>query len=119
MPLIKRLTRLSATLLLVVGGLVIVAAAPAQADTSCPAGSFCVWSGANYTGARYIMPTGWDCVNTPFEVYSAKNRSPNTWVADQSVDCTGTGDTDVISPLMNYPLGGIWTPSWESFLRLV
>jgi peptidase inhibitor family I36 len=29
----------------------------AQADSTCPDGNVCLWSGANYTGARFAVPT--------------------------------------------------------------
>lgn len=45
-------------LLLVLPAALVLAAAPAQADPTCPEGNMCFWTGYNYTGARHLVGDG-------------------------------------------------------------
>lgn len=63
----------------VVAGLAGFAGAAQAADSTCPGGEFCLWSGAYYTGTRFVVPT--DGRWPTFAVRSVKNGDSDSPVA--------------------------------------
>lgn len=63
----------------VVAGLAGFAGAARAVDSTCPSGEVCLWSGANYTGARFAVPT--DGRWPAFTISSVNNRDVNSSVA--------------------------------------
>lgn len=68
-------------------------------DSSCPAGSLCIWEGANYTGTKHVDPERSECTYLGYGAQSAKNYSDslaNFWVGE---DCIFSGTwNDVLRP---------------------
>jgi Peptidase inhibitor family I36 len=86
--------------------LVLVSGSAAEADTSCPSGYACFWTGYDYTGVRRTIGAdsggkGWQ----PFDYYrfSMKNRFGNRAVfyhlANGEVRCRDAGQEQ---PQFNY-----------------
>lgn len=69
------------------------------ADSSCPAGSLCVWEGPNYTGTKHVDPERSECTSLGYGAQSAKNYSDalaNFWIGE---DCIFSGTwNDVLRP---------------------
>lgn len=92
----KWLGRLAA-LVPVIGSLVIVAPAPAQADDTCAAGRFCVWDTVGYLGnkAWVTNPVLGACHTAPFAVQSWKNETGVGWDVYVLTGCNGVSTGDI------------------------
>lgn len=79
-------------LLLTLPAILVLAAAPAQADPTCPEGNVCFWTGYGYTGVRHPIGAGElvpvdTCApidpdgNASVAFRSVKNRVPRSLIA--------------------------------------
>jgi len=90
MRLFRRLAQLTVAILILSGSLVITPR-PAQADTSCPPLTFCIWNDVNYQGSRRLFSlANVLCVtySGTFVPRSFKNNSPSDWTIYDGVNCT-------------------------------
>jgi peptidase inhibitor family I36 len=77
------------------GGASTAAQAVPASDSSCPQGSLCAWTGANYTGTKYVNPLTGDCDGLPQAVRSAKNhtdRLASFWIGEACIDSGSVND---------------------------
>jgi hypothetical protein len=89
---------------LTIGGL--VGAAPASADTTCPAGNVCFWPQLNFVGAKQIRGNSpeqiWLKINGAQVYRSLKNDFTNraVWTSTPGVNllCTSAGHNSAVAP---------------------
>lgn len=94
-----------------------VLAAPAQGDTSCDKGEFCVWPGANYTGqAKRLdleMANPSECIQLGMVGRSFANRLSRDVTVYQGETCSTEAE------FTTYPKHGTYVPDGYFVIRAI